>query len=390
MSFRRFGNKITQLQAILGGHGHEVYSVPNLRIAIHHNTGCRHFFLIQPDDQVYPCPHFKGEHGLDIAATQANIIPALRLGGAVTLAPHLGEEQVNLFLACLGRLSAGWTGLPDRPEATPENCLRALWLAAHGQPRVLEEAASQPLPNLPSVGIEKLNELVNQLMSGVPLAYCTGRWRFMGLDFLATADALIPQRETEILGNSALKLLDQLVRERGQATVLDLCTGSGNLAVALAFRAPTCRVFGADLSEAAISLARKNAVHLNVQDRVEFQVGDLFAPFEGVAGSVKFDLITCNPPYISSAKVGAMRTEVASSGPRMAFDGGPFGLSILSRVIKESPRFLDPSSWVAFEVGVGQGPGMERLMKKMPEYSEVQAVPDSEGVIRVLSGRTRG
>jgi release factor glutamine methyltransferase len=211
---------------------------------------------------------------------------------------------------------------------------------------------------------------------------------FMGLDFLAGPEALIPQKETELLAGVALELLGGLVPERGQATVLDLCTGSGNLAVTLACREKNCRVYATDLSEQAVSLARKNAAHLRVGDRVEILAGDLFAPLARLPAAAQADLIVCNPPYISSRKVDTLPPDISRRGPRLAFDGGPFGLTILSRLIKESSAFLRPASFLCFEVGAGQGAGLLNLMRRMPAYAEVRPVSDADGAIRVLIGRT--
>jgi len=267
--------------------------------------------------------------------------------------------------------------------------LRALWRAAQAEICPAENVAEGDLPPLQGPEVERLAQLVEQWENGVPLPHLTGHATFMGLDFLAGPEALIPQAETELLASAALEILRDLIRERGNATVVDLCTGSGNLAVSLACHEKNCRVCAADLSEEAVSLARRNAAHLGVNDRVEARAGDLFEPIAHLLSSGKADLIVCNPPYISSRKVDALPGDVSRSGPRLAFDGGPFGLSILSRVIQESPGFLRPDSFLCFEVGLGQGPGLLKLMQRMPAYAEVQAASDAQGAVRVLIGRTQ-
>ena len=121
-----------------------------------------------------------------------------------------------------------------------------------------------------------------------------------------------------------------------------------------------------------------------------FRVGDLLASFDEPACHGQIDLLTCNPPYISTAKVSAMPAEISRHEPRLAFDGGGFGFSILSRVIQDAPRFLKPGGWLCFEVGRGQGPYLAGSLKKMKEYAEVRPLADAHGEVRALAARTIG
>src|SRR5207253_2596570 len=108
---------------------------------------------------------------------------------------------------------------------------------------------------------------------------------------------------------------------------------------------PSAKVFASDLSEAAVELARRNAHHLHLARQVEFRVGDLLQPFNGAARVGPADLLTCNPPYISSAGVERMPAEIAAHEPRLAFDGGPLGIGILMRLVREAPSFLRAGGW---------------------------------------------
>jgi release factor glutamine methyltransferase len=299
---------------------------------------------------------------------------------------QLGREDA-LFRSLLARLSASWKGLPDKPEETPEATVRALWFLAAGERRSAVRAVEGELPPLDWEAAGMLRRLVAERMSGVPLAHLTGRQSFMGLELLAGPQALVPRQETEILGETALEELRALAGERGRISVLDLCTGSGNLAVALAARGPECTVYGCDFSPEAVELARRNAMWVGVADRVDFRVGDLFAPFEGAGALSAFDLIVCNPPYVSSAKVAAMPREVADYEPRRAFDGGPLGLSILLRLIGESPRYLRPSASLCFEVGAGQGAGIMRRLERSGAFGEIRPLSDVRGEVRVILAR---
>jgi release factor glutamine methyltransferase len=207
------------------------------------------------------------------------------------------------------------------------------------------------------------------------------------MELLAGPEALIPRIETEILGRAALAIAKSLADKRGTITIMDVCTGSGNVALGIAVNESRSRVLGSDFSEEAIMLARQNAQHLNLDKRVEFRQSDLFAAFESDEFYKKMDLITCNPPYIPSTKVGSMDPEISQNEPRLAFDGGSLGITILARLIRESPKYLKPNSYLCFEVGLGQGKAMEQRLKKENIYSSIQSYVDNADQVRALSAQ---
>ncbi|MEO8806998.1 MAG: peptide chain release factor N(5)-glutamine methyltransferase, partial [Burkholderiaceae bacterium] len=264
----------------------------------------------------------------------------------------------DAFVQRCAALQARLQTLPDKPEETATSTLRVLWHLAAGRALSVEAADTAPLTALDAAAEARLTELTAQRLSGTPLAHLSGRQRFMGLELLASEDALIPRRETELLGHAALGLLQGMAPHASALRVVDVCTGSGNLALSLAHHAPQAQVFGADLSAEAVSLARRNAEHLSLQSHVEFRVGDLLEPFDEPAFHGQVDLLVCNPPYISSQKVEAMAAEISGFEPRLAFDGGPLGVRILQRLIREAPAYLRKGGWLAFEVGAGQGPAV--------------------------------
>jgi len=282
------------------------------------------------------------------------------------------------------QLSAGLRLLPDKPEETPDSTLCALWHTAAGVPVSAQKAGGLALRLLNATEIERLRELISQRIAGIPLAYLTGRQHFMGLDLFAGREALIPRMETELLGWGALEALQGLAADRDKVVVVDVCTGSGNLALALAFHAPKARVYAADLSREAVALARRNTHYLQLQDRVEFREGDLLAPFDepGFHGCV--DLLVCNPPYISSGKVDTMPHEIIGHEPRLAFDGGPFGIRIVERLIREAPRFLRKGGCLAFEVGLGQGSAFMKRLAGDKRYSRLRPIEDGAGAVRAI------
>jgi release factor glutamine methyltransferase len=217
------------------------------------------------------------------------------------------------------------------------------------------------------------------------VALSSGRANFMGLNLEASAQALVPRRETELLGNTALKLLQELVYERGGAQVLDLGTGSGNLALALAHYETRAVVCATDISDEALELARRNAKRHQLDSRVDFFAGDLFAALPEDIFQRQFDLIVCNPPYISSSKLD--HSDLVQHEPRAAFDGGPFGLNVLGRLIQEAPGHLKPNSWLCFELGRGQGKYLANCLEKNQAYAEVRPLLN-ENEVRALAAKT--
>jgi release factor glutamine methyltransferase len=275
----------------------------------------------------------------------------------------------------------------DKPEETPETTLKALYFCAAGIPVSVQKASRETVPELDDNAQLRLKDLVEKRLNGLPLAHITGRQQFLGMELLAGPEALIPRIETEIVTRAALAIAKSLADERGAVTIIDVCTGSGNVALGIAANESRSRVFGSDLSEEAVVLARKNAQHLDLGRRVEFRQSDLFAAFESDDFYKKMDLITCNPPYIPSVKVGSMDSEISQREPRLAFDGGSLGITILTRLIRETPQYLKPDSYLCFEVGLGQGKAMEQRLKKENIYCNIQSYSDSNNQVRALSAQ---
>lgn len=292
-----------------------------------------------------------------------------------------------LYNTLIERLTASWIAKPDKPEETPETTLKALYFCAAGIPVSVQKASRETVPELDNNAQMRLKNLVEKRLNGLPLAHITGRQQFMGMELLAGPEALIPRMETEIVTRAALAIAKSLADERGVVTIIDVCTGSGNVALGIAANEPRSRVFGSDLSEEAVVLARKNAQHLDLGRRVEFRQSDLFAAFESDEFYKKMDLITCNPPYIPSVKVGSMDSEISQCEPRLAFDGGSLGITILTRLIRETPKYLKPDSYLCFEVGLGQGKAMEHRLKKENIYRNIQSYSDSNNQVRALSAQ---
>ena len=277
--------------------------------------------------------------------------------------------------------------LPDKPEENAASALRALWCKAAGLTLSVQAAQEHAVPSLDAGQLAQLDGLLARRLRGEPLAYLLERQRFMGLELLAGPQALIPRRETEMLGHAALKLLREAALGVANPLCVDVCCGSGNLALALAHGVASAQVHGADLSPEAVQLARQNAEHTGLAQRVVWYVGDLLAPFEAPVWQGAMDMILSAPPYISTTRLDDMPREIIGFEPSLAFDGGAFGVGILMRLLRQAPALLRPGGWLCLEVGLGQGPAMLQLARRDTRYDEVRAELDELGRERVVLAR---
>ena len=205
-----------------------------------------------------------------------------------------------------------------------------------------------------------------------PLQHILGTQEFSGLEFEVNPDVLIPRYDTEIL------VMEAVARMPAARRILDIGTGSGCVAIALARQLPAAAVTAIDISEAALAVARRNAEKNGVT--VEFLLGSLCAP---VAGRC-FDLIVSNPPYIPTADIDALEPEVRDGDPRGALDGGPDGLDIYRRLIPEAALHLAPCGWLLVETGIGQAADVARLFRECGWYAEPIVATDQGGIQRVV------
>jgi release factor glutamine methyltransferase len=297
----------------------------------------------------------------------------------------LKMNKLELFQSISNNLANTLHLLEDKPEETIESTLKALWFASAGNLVSAEGSLKLPLPDLTKTQIDKLHQLIELRLTGVPLAHITNRQNFMGIEIISDKRALIPRKETELLGKKALELSEQIVISKGAAHVIDVCCGSGNLGIAIAYFNPNCVVFSADLSVEAVQLAQDNVDFLKINNRVHVKQSDLLSAFETDDFYKKTDLIVCNPPYISSSKVQKMDPEISSNEPVLAFDGGMLGIKIIQKLISEAPKFLTDSGWLIFEVGAGQGDFLAQVCERTNLYQKIDLIRDNSGTIRVIS-----
>ncbi len=210
---------------------------------------------------------------------------------------------------------------------------------------------------------------------------------FMDVALEVGQGVVTPRLETELLVTEAL------VRMEAQpqiATVLDMCCGCGAVALALAKRNPDIRIWAGDLLEAAAAVTRRNVRRHHLDDRVRVACGDLFAAFaaDGLEGRV--DLIVANPPYISTGRLEGEKAHLLQGEPREAFDGGPYGLAIHQRLIREAPAYLAPGGWLLFEFGHGQERQVSALAARLRGYEPPVFARDGDGAPRVAALRWIG
>jgi release factor glutamine methyltransferase len=234
------------------------------------------------------------------------------------------------------------------------------------------------------VGFEEATrylDLVKQRLAGVPLQHLEGTVVFGPIELRTDRRALVPRLETEHLWDEAVKALG----EAGPGTVIvDLCTGSGNLALALKHAFPPAQVFATDLSSDALALAAENGAALNLD--VTFLDGDLFDPLPRELYE-RVDLLVANPPYVTESEFERLPIDVRDYDPRQALVAGPDGDEVLARIAADAYWWMGTGGWLFCEIGETQS---ERALELFGAYLDVEIRPDLTGRPRILVGRKGG
>jgi release factor glutamine methyltransferase len=239
-----------------------------------------------------------------------------------------------------------------------------------------------------------IRRLLHRRAKGEPLQYIIGHVDFLGLTINVGRGVLIPRPETELLAQEAIRIVEgsrfkvPLPREAEQRTlniahepyrILDLCTGSGCVALAMAKELPDARVYGSDVSKTAIRLARRNAA-LNNIGNVTFLRGSLFGPVKNAA---PFEMIVSNPPYIKSGEISGLPREIKDWEPRKALDGGEEGLDFYRRIFSGAGGFLKQQGIIVIELGFGQAAGVTEIARASG-FRKIQVMKDYAGIERIL------
>lgn len=225
-------------------------------------------------------------------------------------------------------------------------------------------------------------ELLDRRASGEPPQYIVGEQEFMGLKFMVDPRVLIPRQDTETLVE---KVLEYALHNKKATKVLDLCTGSGAIAVSLAVKNTTLKITASDISEDALDVATSNAAANDVLKRIDFVKSDLFGGFKTGFRGQKFDIIVSNPPYIRSSVLPTLQREIYEHEPMLALDGGEDGLEVYKRIIAEAPKFMRKEGALFLEIGHDQGEAIKALVADNGLYKDdVEIIKDLAGLDRII------
>ncbi|MDD5223678.1 MAG: peptide chain release factor N(5)-glutamine methyltransferase [bacterium] len=256
---------------------------------------------------------------------------------------------------------------------------------------------------------EKYRELIRRRGERIPLFYLLGEREFWSLPIQVAPGVLIPRPETELLVEEAIRLVKECGLRNADCGIkkssshpalnskpetrnselffLDLGTGSGAIALAILTEIPEARAWAADLSPDALRIAAGNARRLKLEDRIQFLAGDLFGPLREFREF--FHLVVCNPPYIPSAVIPTLASEVARGEPRLALDGGEDGLQVIRRVAEEAFAYLQAPGFLLMEIGDTQAEAARGLLARQGRYEEIRVLQDYSGRDRVVVAKKK-
>jgi release factor glutamine methyltransferase len=251
---------------------------------------------------------------------------------------------------------------------------------------------AHPEQKLTGDEIARYEAVLAERMRGVPAQYITGHQEFWGMDFIVSPAVLIPRPETEHVIETVLELAKDLAKERlARATeiredesdqplrIVDVGTGSGCIALALAKELPNTEIHATDISDAALEVARANAARHQLERRVQFHETDLLAGL-----NQHFDFVVSNPPYVGESEEDQVQLEVRKFEPHAAVFGGPTGIEVIARLIPQADSVLRPGAWLVMEVS---GTIASRVCDLLEGWEEISTVPDLQSIPRVVRAR---
>ncbi len=264
------------------------------------------------------------------------------------------------------------------PEAAALLEAEVLLRCATGLSR--EELLARPSCELEEAALVGYADVIARRVGGVPTAYIVGRREFFGLELLVDGRALIPRPETEHL----VDVVTAALGGRAAPVVVDIGTGSGAVAIAIARALPFARVLATDVSAAALDLARQNAAGFRVEDRITWALGSALDPLDRLTGGGSVDAIVSNPPYIPTSEVARLPKEVREHEPAAALDGGPDGLDVHRAIVGGAARYLVPGGMLALEVAAlwDQAATVAGLIAATRAF-------DAPGIVRDYAGADR-
>jgi release factor glutamine methyltransferase len=219
-----------------------------------------------------------------------------------------------------------------------------------------------------------------------PLQHIIGNQEFWGLEFIVSSDVLIPRPETEFIIEAALAIVED---RNTPVRIIDLCTGSGCIAVSLAKELTAARIIATDASEKALAIARENTRRHGVSEHIRFLLGDLFEPLEELDIRGQIDIIVSNPPYVQAGDLSTLQPEVRDYEPEMALIAGPGGTEMAKRIIQLAPEYLKKNGALIMEMGLGQAEALTRMVEATGAYGNRELLKDLAGIERVIVVRKK-
>lgn len=223
----------------------------------------------------------------------------------------------------------------------------------------------------------KYENCIKELIKGKPLQYITNKQEFMGLNFYVDENVLIPQPDTEILVEKAIEIAETTQKNK----ILDICTGSGCIAISLAKKINNAQITAVDISNSALNVANKNAINNNVENKIKFINSDMFNNIVE-----KFDIIVSNPPYIETETINKLEIEVQNE-PHVALDGGIDGLKFYKIIANNAFEYLNENGYLLLEIGYNQQESVTQLLQDTGKYKNIETIKDLGGNYRVVIAR---
>lgn len=245
-----------------------------------------------------------------------------------------------------------------------------------------EEVIKNLLNEVSTSKEKEYKDILNKIIEGKPLQYIIKNQEFMGLNFYVDENVLIPQPDTEILVEQTINIINSI--KNSDLKVLDLCTGSGAIAISIAKYTKNRSVIASDISINALNIARKNSVKNQVESKIKFIQSDMFSDLN----NYKFDIIVSNPPYIKTKVISSLSKEVQHE-PMIALDGGEDGLKFYKVILEQAINYLKPTGYVLFEIGYDQGKEILELWNRFKIENEYSLELITKEPIKDLAGNDR-
>lgn len=271
----------------------------------------------------------------------------------------------------------------------PNAKIDAEYLLSHILKCKRQELYLNPDRQLTNKEINTFKGFIQRRSKREPLQYIIGEEEFRGLVFKVTKDVLIPRPETELLVEEAVKIIvrQRAKGKRQKVNVIDLCTGSGCIAVSIAKEIDDCVVYATDISEKALAVARENAKKHSVEDKITFLQGSFLVPLKGKGLEGKIDIILSNPPYVTKKDMEKLQPEIKEYEPSLALYGGEDGLDSYRKIIPEALTYLKNGAYLTLEIGYSQAEGVKKLFTQYSGYGKIEIINDLSEIERVVNAK---